>query len=756
MSQNSISSPNQILIIVGKQESINNFLESTIIQNDFGVVFVDNTKSTFESKQEPTFVKDLNDLPILLDVDIVNLMFDGFLKSEFHNLLVGISLVNLLEEYQQVTVITANSISLTRDKQLKIVKDKNNYFEPRINSYQDLQFSNSRNIIDDVLRFGPISSSIIKIRDAQKMIELGNLIIKSLETTGDAYEIFKQILAFANLNSLIKITDVEHCDFITPWNFEALYSESAEQNQFLDKNYFDEGLLFWGVDIPSGLDSSRLVESYKLLKFSLEDIQNLSKTSLENLTTQNWSSFANTRLVSAYIANNSTNEYNTHFQTKFVTWLLLDSGKFGITNFEYLIWDMRPDLQARLKANSSDFIRVLRNWLIQYCFLELGEKQIYKEIKSNIMGKNQNPKKIKQQPGFNIIGYPKYFSGLGKAARDYKKLIEDIGIQTSSLSMVNNLSEIVQSEEIKEKGLVFDKNFLIVGADQLNLLDTLISPNWNNDRYNIGCFFWETEKFPEHSTAALNLFDEFIVSSNYIKSVLEKHTKKNISVVGLPIEALSRLDHKESKEVKIFFNFDFLSDIYRKNVFTLVEYINRIQLHFKEFDISCTIKSTNGAFFPLEFAALRNQIAKSNNIRLIEKNLSFSDYRNLILESNLYISLHRSEGFGLGMAEFMGKGIPVIATNYSGNLDFMNKENSWLVDYELVDVRDSVNSAYKRFGGLWAEPKFESFQLNFENYLYSKNRIDKIENARKTIEAEYGSELLRNKLTSIFSKSGVL
>jgi glycosyltransferase involved in cell wall biosynthesis len=141
---------------------------------------------------------------------------------------------------------------------------------------------------------------------------------------------------------------------------------------------------------------------------------------------------------------------------------------------------------------------------------------------------------------------------------------------------------------------------------------------------------------------------------------------------------------------------------------------------------------------------------------LIEKNLSFSDYRNLILESNLYISLHRSEGFGLGMAEFMGKGIPVIATNYSGNLDFMNKENSWLVDYEMVDVKDSVNSAYKRFGGLWAEPIFESFQLNFEDYLYSKNRIDKIENARRTIEAEFNSELLRDKLTSIFSKSGVL
>ena len=73
-----------------------------------------------------------------------------------------------------------------------------------------------------------------------------------------------------------------------------------------------------------------------------------------------------------------------------------------------------------------------------------------------------------------------------------------------------------------------------------------------------------------------------------------------------------------------------------------------------------------------------------------------------------------------------------------------------------MDVRDSVNSAYKRFGGLWAEPKFESFQLNFEDYLYSKNRKDKIENARKTIKAQYNSEFLRDKLKSIFRKSGVL
>ena len=110
MTQNSISSPNQILILVGKEEAISNFLEANIILNDFGVVLIDNTKNNFNSNQDPTFVKDLIDLPILLDIGIMNLMFDGFLKSEFYNLLIGISLANLVEQYPQVTIITANSL----------------------------------------------------------------------------------------------------------------------------------------------------------------------------------------------------------------------------------------------------------------------------------------------------------------------------------------------------------------------------------------------------------------------------------------------------------------------------------------------------------------------------------------------------------------------------------------------------------------------------------------------------------------------
>ncbi len=71
-----------------------------------------------------------------------------------------------------------------------------------------------------------------------------------------------------------------------------------------------------------------------------------------------------------------------------------------------------------------------------------------------------------------------------------------------------------------------------------------------------------------------------------------------------------------------------------------------------------------------------------------------------------YVSLHRSEGFGLGLAESMYLGKPVIGTAYSGNLEFMDPENSCLVDFGLVPVRKGeylYNDARSR----WADPDVE-------------------------------------------------
>jgi glycosyltransferase involved in cell wall biosynthesis len=71
-----------------------------------------------------------------------------------------------------------------------------------------------------------------------------------------------------------------------------------------------------------------------------------------------------------------------------------------------------------------------------------------------------------------------------------------------------------------------------------------------------------------------------------------------------------------------------------------------------------------------------------------------------------YISLHRAEGFGLGMAESMYLGKPVIATNYSGNTDFTMPSNVCLVDCDLIPVKPG-DYAYYEEGQVWAEPNIE-------------------------------------------------
>jgi glycosyltransferase involved in cell wall biosynthesis len=82
-----------------------------------------------------------------------------------------------------------------------------------------------------------------------------------------------------------------------------------------------------------------------------------------------------------------------------------------------------------------------------------------------------------------------------------------------------------------------------------------------------------------------------------------------------------------------------------------------------------------------------------------------NEIKNLVRCCDSFVSLHRSEGFGRGMAEAMLLGKPVVATGYSGNLDFMNERNSCLVRYHLVDVPEG---AYPQAQGqVWAEPDID-------------------------------------------------
>src|SRR6201999_2219737 len=117
------------------------------------------------------------------------------------------------------------------------------------------------------------------------------------------------------------------------------------------------------------------------------------------------------------------------------------------------------------------------------------------------------------------------------------------------------------------------------------------------------------------------------------------------------------------------------------------------------------IKSICGDEFPADRAELIEAISDRPEIQLVEDTISVEAKNAMIANCDCYVSLHRSEGLGLTMAEAMYFGKPVIATAYSGNLDFMTQENSFLVP--APSGRIGPDAAPYEAVGYWAEPDLD-------------------------------------------------
>ena len=128
------------------------------------------------------------------------------------------------------------------------------------------------------------------------------------------------------------------------------------------------------------------------------------------------------------------------------------------------------------------------------------------------------------------------------------------------------------------------------------------------------------------------------------------------------------------------FMFDYVSVFERKNPLAVMRASTAF---FAGEGPVLVIKSVNGDLKPLDRERVRLAAADRPDVVFIDDYVTNGERNALMASADAYVSLHRSEGFGLTMAEAMTVGKPVIATGYSGNLDFMTEENSFLVHYKV-------------------------------------------------------------------------
>lgn len=322
-------------------------------------------------------------------------------------------------------------------------------------------------------------------------------------------------------------------------------------------------------------------------------------------------------------------------------------------------------------------------------------------------------------PGINVFGDWAATTGLAQAARRLTVALHDAGFDLS-LGKVHSGAPRDDRRVPDVLRRLRDDRPHVIDVWMLNvnefpvISDDLLRPT-GRDTYSIGVWYWELPTFPERLIAQMSRVDEIWVATSFVQASFRSATDRPVHVVPAIVPELKGTGRRRQDigltddEVVFLFSFDVNSMVARKNPGAVIEAFGRAFPPSVGHRSRLVIKVLNLARQP-EFAQwLRAAVTAVNGV-LIEEDLSDAELADLFLCADAYVSLHRSEGFGFGIAEAMSVGKPVIATAYSGNLDFATAANSLQVGYRLCEItsadhtyNEDASETYPT-GAVWADP----------------------------------------------------
>jgi glycosyltransferase involved in cell wall biosynthesis len=314
-----------------------------------------------------------------------------------------------------------------------------------------------------------------------------------------------------------------------------------------------------------------------------------------------------------------------------------------------------------------------------------------------------------------LTGYLGHTLGLGAAARGYVQALGAAGVPVSTVSVpLHHLELPVRLEDaygrhgfedvVHEGGHGFE--IVAVNADELpSFVERLGEGYFEGPR--IGIWGWETNSIPPRWQRAFALVQEIWVYSRFMAENIGAVAP--VPVIALPPPVQRPAAPAEPQRLGVpdgflfLFVFDYLSTIQRKNPVGLIEAFKRAFAPGE--GPRLLIKTINAPLRPLSEEEVLWAADGRADIHVLDRSLSGEELAGLMAACDCYASLHRAEGFGLTLAEAMAIAKPVIATRYSGNVDFMDDENSYLVDCEIGRVGPECEIYPPE--GEWAEPSVE-------------------------------------------------
>jgi glycosyltransferase involved in cell wall biosynthesis/predicted nucleic acid-binding Zn-ribbon protein len=365
--------------------------------------------------------------------------------------------------------------------------------------------------------------------------------------------------------------------------------------------------------------------------------------------------------------------------------------------------------------------------------------------------------------GVNLIAYIRGEMGLGSAARGLATAMESADVPFNIINFEHANPGQHRDDSWRHKETVqssYDFSILAINPDNLSNAITRAQKGAVRDRYTIGYWFWELPEIPDTWLESFALVDEVWAASRFVQDAISLKAPVPVFRVPVPVRfgtsnKFSRQDFALPQRQFLFLSLsDTHSELERKNPLGAIRAFKKaFPGDNKRAGLVVKISNVDSIHADHEtMDRIREEAAGHRNIYLLDRNLPREQIEALVALCNCFVSLHRSEGFGLGPAEAMSLGKPAILTHWSGNIDYMRPQNSIAIDYELVRLG-------RQYGPyppdqIWAEPDLEQAATWMKRLVTDRDlarRIGKLgqETIRKEFSPEVIGALIRERLSSL-------
>lgn len=296
-----------------------------------------------------------------------------------------------------------------------------------------------------------------------------------------------------------------------------------------------------------------------------------------------------------------------------------------------------------------------------------------------------------------VVGSLRAATGLGESARLYLHKLRAAGIQIYGVDATVAMVQQPILELSQEDGpyLTMDElhrqsggGTVVIHANPplFHLLLLRLGKQFLRNKRVVGYWAWELEKLPYTYVSAIPYADAFEVPSEFVASAVRLSTKKDVHVFSYPIRPVvhKKNSYCSTSVMRCLYIFSMASLCERKNPWAAVAAFAKAFPDGKQ--ASLTLKVSQATAEPENFARLQALVDKTPGVQIITGDLSSSELDEMYLAHDVYFSPHRSEGYGLTIQEALLRGLHVVATGWSGNMEFMKGDHAHLLPYTLIPV----------------------------------------------------------------------